>query len=302
MVTGEQRAFQPAVSPRDRFSLTMIAGPNPGSLLMMPGGGEMVIGRGCDASQRIEDQGLSRKHVRIFRNGPGFWIQDLRSTNGTFVNGLQVPHNALLNDGDRIQLGRGVILRFQLHDALEQEATRRLYDNAVRDPRTRLFNRRFLDGRLEEEFAFAARHRSALSVILSDIDHFKSVNDNYGHPAGDEVLRRVARVMESTVRIEDVAARYGGEEFCVVARGIEAPGAMTLAGRLRKKIEALAVETGDQVLRVTSSFGVATFDHLHTFADPASLVQAADAALYFAKENGRNQCCHTSDPGVMPFR
>ncbi|MEM9865763.1 MAG: GGDEF domain-containing protein, partial [Myxococcota bacterium] len=273
-----------------------------GALVLFEGD-EIVIGRGQDATERIDDSGLSRRHARIYRRSGAHFIQDLGSTNGTYVNGVPVVNAVPLGDGDRIQLGRGVIFRSQLLDDMEHEAQQRLYDAAVRDPLTKLYNRRHLDDRLREEFAFAARHRSALSVILTDIDRFKSVNDTYGHPAGDEVLRRVATAFASTIRIEDMVARYGGEEFCIVLRGIEACGAMTLAGRLRKKVEELPVDVGQVApLHVTSSFGVATFDHLHPFVSQTTLVEAADAALYIAKDTGRNRCVHASDPGVMPSR
>ena len=302
MVTGEQEPFRPHVESRDQFALTIIAGPSAGSLIMMDGD-EMIIGRGATATERIDDEGLSREHVRIFRRGGGYWIEDLQSTNGTFINGVPIPYAAPLNNADRVQLGRTLILRFQLQDKMEHAAARRLYDTAVRDPLTRLYNRRFLDERLTEEFAYSARHQSALSVVLMDIDHFKSVNDTYGHAAGDEVLRQVAMVVQETVRLEDVATRYGGEEFCVVARGIEAQGAMALSERLRSRISGLLIDTGsDQLLRVTSSFGVATFDHLHPYVTGATLVQAADAALYHAKATGRDRSCHANDPDVMPSR
>jgi two-component system cell cycle response regulator len=302
MVTGEQEAFRPQVESRDQFALTVLAGPNAGSLIMMDGD-EMVIGRGEEATVRVDDEGLSRKHVRIFRKNGGYWIEDLKSTNGTFINGVTIPYAAPLNNADRIQLGRTLILRFQLQDKMEREAARRLYDNAVRDPLTRLYNRRFMDERLKEEFAYSVRHQSALSVILMDIDHFKAVNDTYGHVAGDEVLRQVAMVVQETVRVEDVATRYGGEEFCVIARGIEASGAMSLAERLRSRICGLLIDSGDdQLIRITSSFGVATFDHLHPFVVGGALIEAADAALYHAKDTGRDRSCHANDPEVMPSR
>ena len=302
MMTGEQEPFRPHVASRDQFALTVVAGPNAGSLIMMDGD-EMVIGRGEGATVRVDDDGLSRKHVRIFRKGGGYWIEDLQSTNGTFINGVPIPYAAPLNNADRIQLGRTLILRFQLQDKMEHEAARRLYDNAVRDPLTRLYNRRFMDERLKEEFAYSVRHQSALSVILMDIDHFKAVNDTYGHAAGDEVLRQIAMVVQETVRVEDVATRYGGEEFCIIARGIEAPGAMTLAERLRSRICGLLIDSGDdQLIQVTSSFGVATFDHMHPYVAGNAVVEAADAALYHAKDTGRDRACHANDPGVMPSR
>lgn len=292
MVTGEQAVAPRAPRRRDRCTMTMVTGPDPGSMLMLHEE-EAVLGRVGESVHRIEDRGLSRRHARIYRMHGEFWIEDLRSTNGTFVNGELLTRPSMLYDGDRVQMGQDVLFRFQLHDALEQAAARKLYESAVRDGLTGLHNRRYLDERLAQEFAYAARHGAALSTILLDLDHFKSVNDTFGHAVGDRVLELTAGVMQRTVRTEDLVARYGGEEFCVLVRGVAIPGVMTLAERLRVQVEELAVPTGDgRTLKVTSSFGVATLDAEHPVEDVASLLRMSDDALYRAKAAGRNRCLH----------
>lgn len=281
----------PAVAPastKDRCTLTVLAGPSAGALFTFED--ELVFGRGGEVSARIEDRGLSRRHAHLTRRGDRFLLADLGSTNGTFVNGERLGRDPReLAEGDRIQMGRNVMLRVQLHDHFEQEAAKQLYESAVRDPLTRVYNRRYLDERLESEMAYAQRHTSPLSVLLIDLDHFKQTNDTHGHPAGDAVLRVVAAAMVRMLRAEDVVARYGGEEFCVVARGIDARNAHIVGERIRKTVEGLKITADGQTLRITVSIGVATFRASRWYSDVGALVGDADAALYRAKESGRNR-------------
>lgn len=277
---------------RDRCTLTMLAGPTTGAIYTVDED-QLVFGRGREAKARIQDRNLSRLHARIYVEGQSWKIVDLGSTNGTFVNGEPVDAPRELVEGDRIQMGREVLLRFQLHDEFEQEATRRIYESAVRDPLTRVHNRRYLDERLEGEFAFARRHGTALSVLILDIDHFKQVNDEKGHLAGDAVLRVVAASIHRILRAEDVVARYGGEEFCVVARGVDQNNALIIAERLRRTVEQLKIPCEGETIRVTISCGVATFRPDHAYADVEGLLADADSALYRAKESGRNRCMGT---------
>jgi len=156
------------------------------------------------------------------------------------------------------------------------------------DHLTQLNNRGYWEERLGEEFRRYQRTRSApCSLILFDIDHFKQVNDLYGHPAGDEVIRSTARVLLENVRATDLAGRYGGEEFGVVLIDTQADGAMILAERLRKKIEALTVHFDGQEIRYTISLGIAQISH--QTEDHKHWVECADKALYGAKHGGRNR-------------
>jgi diguanylate cyclase (GGDEF)-like protein len=202
--------------------------------------------------------------------------------------GEQITSARKLESGCRIQIGQNTVLRFSLQDELEQEAAEQMYEMTVRDPLTRLHNRRYLDERLQTEFAFAARHRTSLSVLVIDVDHFKRVNDTMGHQAGDAVLRGLAAALQRMVRAEDLLARYGGEEFVVAARGIDENSAAVFAERIRRNVERLEIPWADSRLRITISVGLA---HLGERRYPAhdALVAAADGALYRAKKNGRNR-------------
>lgn len=164
------------------------------------------------------------------------------------------------------------------------EQTERL---ATTDGLTGLTNHRTFQGRLDEHLAQAQRYGKKLSLILCDIDHFKSVNDLHGHPVGDLVLKGVARTLAKEARATDVVARYGGEEFAVVMPHTDAEGALVIAERIRDRVGKLAFDVGRGRLQITLSLGIATFPE--DGAAKAELVERADGCLYHAKRNGRNR-------------
>ena len=182
-----------------------------------------------------------------------------------------------------------------LLETARMEAELRL--QALIDELTGLANRRFLDQRLPEEIERAARraeagHPSVLSFALIDIDHFKSVNDRYGHPVGDRTLRAVADAARATVRTSNVVCRYGGEEFGVILVDTDQPEAVLACERLRRAIAEVTITTdAGTTIGVTASFGIATRTAASSF-DAAELIAAADEALYTAKRTGRNRVVH----------
>lgn len=165
---------------------------------------------------------------------------------------------------------------------------------ALTDGLTELFNRRAFDRELAVAVARAQRYQRDLTLMLLDIDHFKKLNDTFGHPAGDAVIRSVARVLEQSTRRIDVVARIGGEEFAVILADTPPSAALRLAERLRHAIS----EAGSESIRFTASFGVAGLDEGHQ--DPESLLKAADEALYAAKSAGRNCVRYAADPERSP--
>ena len=168
-----------------------------------------------------------------------------------------------------------------------------LEEMAHTDALTGLFNRRFFTQRLQEEFARVRRHQSVLSVLMFDLDHFKKVNDTYGHDCGDAVLTAIADVANQVKRETDTVARVGGEEFALLLPSTGKDGALMLANRLRKAIEEYPYrDVLDVPVHVTASIGVATV----TRSDTASeLLKVADRALYRAKNNGRNMVCFDAE-------
>lgn len=272
--------------------LTVMAGARAGEMFKLTNE-ETVMGRGPQSGVHLDSDGVSRKHARIVRQGAEFILEDLGSTNGTWVEEQRVSFRKL-NDGDRIQVGTEVVVRFSYFDDLEAQLQQQLYESAVRDPLTRAYNRKHFQERLKAEISHALRHRGHLSLILLDIDFFKRVNDTWGHPAGDAVLKAISSAIMKAIRTEDVFARVGGEEFALLARGIDAQNAVMFADRLRRGIERLNIPWGGGAIPITSSFGIATLNELYSGEAPKSvdgdlLVARADQRLYQAKGGGRNQ-------------
>jgi len=186
---------------------------------------------------------------------------------------------ARLRAGDRI-------LTLQ-DDLLAAQAE--LHFRATNDALTGIPNRPAILDALGRELARQVRDERPFGIVLADIDHFKNVNDNYGHLSGDEVLRTVAQRLRESMRLYDSVGRYGGEEFLIVAPFADVSGTMNLAERIRSNIESEPVFAHASPIRVTASLGVAVSNHSPS-VDARALLQLADDALYRAKENGRNRC------------
>jgi two-component system, cell cycle response regulator len=249
----------------------------------------LVLGRGDMCDYVIRDDGISRTHAQIVTSPDGaYMIEDLGSTNGIFIGQKRVKRH-LLEEGDKVLLGRRTILKFVYQDAVDERYQKQMYESAVKDGLTGVYNRKHFNERIHSELSFAHRHKSSLSLLIFDLDHFKQVNDTYGHQAGDEVLTDVAAKIQYTLREEDFFARYGGEEFAVLARDIDDPGARALGERIRQIVQDLRVVTPMGIrIPVTLSIGIATLnDGLQVSAE--QLIKAADDNLYRAKQAGRNR-------------
>lgn len=248
---------------------------------------EITIGRSEDCDIVIEDDGVSRWHCKITQTAKEVVLLDNESTNGTFANGERIQ-TITLQDGDKIQLGQITVLKFSYQDDLEEAFQRRMYEAAVRDPLTGVYNKRYFLDRLRGEYAYSVRHTVPLSLLLFDIDHFKKINDTYGHPAGDSVLKTLSQVINRTIRAEDIFARYGGEEFAVIARELESASAFAFAERLRRVVEATRFEAEGYTIPVTISLGISTLGPSN-FLDEHDMIREADQNLYAAKRGGRNR-------------
>ncbi len=168
-----------------------------------------------------------------------------------------------------------------------------LSNTAMIDPLTGCYNRREFANQLKNQIAGAVRHGSDLAVFMFDLDHFKKVNDRYGHLAGDQVLREISLLVRQNMRQGDVFARYGGEEFIAILPETDKKKAIELADRLRRKIQAKPISHGNRVIKVTASFGVASLDYRNSNGD--KIIRDADKMLYKAKLKGRNMVM----PGLM---
>ena len=171
-----------------------------------------------------------------------------------------------------------------------------LAQRAMIDGLTGLWNRAHFDQRMHEEVAAAARYDRPMSLIMMDVDKFKNLNDNHGHPFGDEVLQAVGDVLQDSARTSDWPCRYGGEEFGLILRETDLEGAVVMAERVREEIEGLQLRNKAQLVPVTASFGVVSSTLCMNPCDLSSkwMIESADRALYVAKEGGRN-CVRTAE-------
>ncbi|MGE0401095.1 MAG: GGDEF domain-containing protein [Kofleriaceae bacterium] len=282
-----------------RACLTVLTGTMSGQLYKLQVG-NTIIGRAQNAEIRLLDDGVSRHHARVRLESDGPYLEDLESRNGTYVNGARIDGARKLEDGDKIQVGRITVVRFAYHDDLDESFHENLLSSALRDPLTKLFNKRYFLDRLDSELKFAKRHDTALSLLLVDLDHFKAVNDTHGHLAGDAILANLASVLQRAVRNEDVVARFGGEEIAIILRAIPLEPAFLLADRLRDLMEQTVTEHNGLQLRATASIGAAGYPTTKAETIEA-LIEAADKALYKAKGHGRNRVARpTLQPKTAP--
>lgn len=249
---------------------------------------ESTIGRdaACDVSLPIDT--VSRRHCRVAVRGTTVTVTDLGSTNGTAVNDEPIApnHEIALRSGDRVRVG-SAILKFLRGGDVESLYHEEIYRTMVADGLTGAANRRLLTEFIEREMARCRRHGRPLALVLFDLDHFKQVNDGFGHLTGDDVLRTVAAIAREQVRREDCLARFGGEEFAVVLTETDLLAARLFAERLRGTIEVHEFLAGGERVPVTISSGVAAMTP--EMRSPADFLAAADARLYEAKAAGRNR-------------
>lgn len=249
--------------------------------------GPTLIGRGLDAEVRLDDDGVSRQHAQVMTVGNGDpTLKDLGSSNGTYVNGNRIQTHTL-KDGDKIQVGSISILKFSYQDDLERTFQEQLFDRGLKDGTTGIYNKRYLLDRIDSDYSHAQRHRTNLSLLMFDIDHFKKINDTYGHPAADSALKDLALIVRKTLRTSDVFARYGGDEFVVLMREIDDAGTLVLAKRIRKLIKKHKFIFEGMQISFTISLGIASLSD--KVSNASELIQLADKYLYKAKRAGRDR-------------
>jgi diguanylate cyclase (GGDEF)-like protein len=277
----------PAALPKSVFVL-VLSGNSFGELYKLPAGNKVVrVGRGDEADIRLDDDGVSRLHCSLAASGDSALLKDLGSSNGTFVNGVRIAEQKV-RDGDRVQVGGGTVFQIRYADDLEATYQRRLAEIALRDPLTGLYNRRHFHERLEAEFAGARRYGHPLSLLLLDVDGLAAVNSRAGRAAGDDVLKRIASLVEESVRSPDVVARVGGDELAVLLRETDLAGAHDLAERLRASVERL--RSGADAVSVTIAVAVdVPGADRESGPAPRELLVSAERALHRLKQLGTNR-------------
>lgn len=267
--------------------LVEIHGPNLGRTYSL-GSRRATIGRAPDNAVVVDLDSVSRRHCTLRPQRSGFFVIDDGSTNGTFVNERRLTTERALRSGDLLRVGSAV-LKFLSDDAtsgLEAQYHDALYRLTITDGLTQLFNRRYLVDFIEREMARCSRHRRPISLLLLDIDHFKAVNDTYGHLAGDFVLRELAALLRPRIRREECLARYGGEELCVVLPEAGRDAAVHRANELRVVCAEHAFDFDGVRITVTLSGGVT---ELRQELNALEFLKRADKRLYQAKRAGRNR-------------
>ena len=279
----QPEAAKAEVRPGDAC-IIVIYGPELGKRMQL-GSAPFAIGRSSKSDLFLDQESISRNHARITFDGAQYWVQDLRSTNGTFVNDDAVQERCL-RDGDQVRVGRS-ILKFMTGENIEVHYHEEIYRLMTVDGLTQAFNRRYFDEALEREYNRSKRYDRALSLVLFDIDHFKRVNDTHGHLTGDHLLRQLAAAVKPRLRREDIFSRTGGEEFGILLPEIGLDGARITAEKVRRIVEATPFRHDQQMIPTTISLGVAQLreeDPSHT-----GFYERTDARLYEAKQLGRNR-------------
>ena len=247
--------------------------------------GTLRVGRADTCGISIDDDASSRVHCQFETNGSTTVARDLGSMNGTFVNDERVTQKTLA-DGDTVTVGHTIFkfLGMSNPEAAYFEEVHRLMTT---DPLTGAMNRRAFDEDLARCWYEARRYDRPFSLLMLDIDHFKRVNDTYGHQAGDQVLARIGALVGESKRFSDRFCRYGGEEFALLLPQTSLANAYILAERIRLAIGALRFTHEDKTFGVTVSIGMS--DANASLETHEAMVKVADDRLYEAKHGGRNQ-------------
>jgi diguanylate cyclase (GGDEF)-like protein len=247
---------------------------------------ELTCGRSMQTDIPLDDDAVSRKHARFFWTGGAFTVNDLGSTNGTFVNDASVRERTL-RDGDQVKIGH-TIFKLIAGGNIEASYHEEIYRLMTFDGLTQALNKRAYQAAIEREISRCQRYQRPLALALFDIDHFKKINDELGHLAGDAVLRQLASLVMANVRREDTLARVGGEEFALILPELELGAAYTVAEKLRAIVARTPMRFDEQPIALTASFGCAAL----ALAPPMvaeELYKIADERLYAAKRGGRNR-------------
>lgn len=252
------------------------------------------IGRSADCDISLPDISISRQHAFIYNDKSGVFVEDTNSSNGTFVNEKKITSKSQLKDQDTLRLGT-LLLKFFSKDNVDGFIQDKIYRLATIDAGTQIFNKQYLQDTLENQFRKAKSSGKDLTIIYFDLDHFKKVNDTYGHVAGDQVLRDIAKLVKKTVRKEDTFARFGGEEFVIILPNTNLEQAIKIAETIKQKCETFVqniiyelngIKTQADYIQ-TISLGLATCQQ--QMNSPKDLLEAADQKLYQSKKNGRNR-------------
>lgn len=252
--------------------------------------GKMTIGRSAIADITIDDDHISRIHCELEWIDNVFKVSDRGSTNGTIIDSRRLNY-AYLPTGVPLQIG-DTVMKIEYKSKAEVRSEKKLLKRACIDPLTGIFNRQHFSKIAKKEIAYARRNELIVGMIMIDIDHFKHINDTYGHLIGDFVLTQIATLIRENKRTEDILGRYGGEEFVILPRGnVKKEDMFVQCERIRMAVERFDFCYLDRNVHVTTSLGFHLEQIMDHKIDAAldNLIDRADRTLYRAKKKGRNR-------------
>lgn len=255
--------------------------------MMVPIEGTMSIGRNPESAIPLDDDLVSWSHCSVTNVDGIITLQDNNSRNGVFVDELRIEQ-CELNVGSNIQIG-DTVMKLELLSEIDIEQRQSLYNRANVDLLTGAYNRHYFQENARQELSLSKRENTSLKVVMIDIDHFKKINDKYGHLAGDYILREVANIIRNSIRDYDLLCRYGGEEFILLLRGaITLADTEKLCERIRLQIQDRNFEYRDITINLTISIGACYQEETKDLAIE-DIILKADKALYQSKKRGRNR-------------
>lgn len=203
---------------------------------------------------------------------------------------LEVLHRDVLSRGELQSLDQRLRM-LERENAELMLKNRTLAEQSARDALTGLYNRRYVIDKIDAEMNRALRHGNPMALLMLDVDHFKNINDSFGHPVGDKVLQILGNVLKESCRIYDTPGRYGGEEFCLMLPDTRLENTLIVAERIRQRVEETPFVSGSITIHLTASIGVAALENVPEEAlfSANALIERADRALYAAKDRGRNR-------------
>jgi two-component system cell cycle response regulator len=275
--------YSPSKSEEDAMVMIYPSGPDMGRKYTLE---NKIVNIGRDPSNHVvvDNDSVSRRHARLTIESNARLITDLQSTNGTYINNKPILSHFLQN-GDQIKIG-DTIYKYIMGNDVESAYHEEIYQMTIKDGLTTVYNKRYFLEALEKEMSRAQRYGRDLAMLIFDLDHFKKVNDTYGHLAGDYVLQILARLISTRARREEVFCRYGGEEFAILLPETSKTGAMELAEQIRGLVENHTFIFEGEEIDVTISIGVA-INSSQTMTTH-EFIKKADEQLYKAKAADRN--------------
>ncbi|MFO0921557.1 MAG: GGDEF domain-containing protein [Pirellulales bacterium] len=249
----------------------------------------ITIGRDATNDLTLDDSSVSRHHSRIEKTDAGYALLDLGSTNGTFVDEKLVIEQ-ILRGGETIRFGSH-IFKF-LNSGIESQYHQTVYSAMTRDGLTQAYNKNYMLDALQHELIRSQRLQRPCSVLLLDVDHFKKINDTFGHLAGDQVLREFCHRLQSSVHSDHLVCRYGGEEFVIILGETDRAEAIDIAEGCRMAVCRTDIATSVGSIPTTVSIGVAISKPWESPETCEEILKRADDQLYEAKRSGRNRVSH----------